>query len=70
MQIPQMQKKIQKIFSDFEINAFQLGSLKLAFTDREYLPSGLNMLTNSHNIIDTTKAEFLELIFFESDQKT
>ena len=33
------------------------------------MSSGVNMLTNRLQIIDTIKAEFLELIFFESDQK-
>ena len=30
---------------------------------------GVNMLTNSLKISDTTKKEFLERIFFKSDQK-
>ena len=33
------------------------------------MSSGVNMLTNSLKIIDTTKAEFLELIFFQSVEK-
>ena len=47
-----MQKKIQKIYSDFEIIAFEL------------VP-----LTNTLKILDTTKTEFFELIFFLNDQK-
>ena len=70
MQIPEMQKKIEEIFLDFQIIAFELVSLKTRFfTGREYLSSGVNMLTNSLNIIDTTKTEILELIFFQSDKK-
>ena len=41
----------------------------LAFTEREYLSLGVNKLTNSLKISDTIKAEFFELVFFESDQK-
>ena len=41
----------------------------LAFTETEYLSSGVNMLTNSLKISDTTKTEFFELISFQSDQK-
>ena len=33
------------------------------------MSSGVNMLTNSLKISDTSKKEFLELIFFKSDQK-
>ena len=48
-----MQKKIEKIFFDFEIIAFEL------------VP-----LTNGLKILDTTKTEFLELVFYLNDQKT
>ena len=64
-----MQKKIQKIFFHLEIYAFELVALKTPLTDREYLSSGVNMLTNSLKISDTTKTEFFELVFFQSDQK-
>ena len=40
-----------------------------AFTEREYLSSGVNKLTNSVKISGTTKTEFLELIFFHNDKK-
>ena len=55
-----MQKKTQKIFFDFEI---------IAFTEREYLSSGVNLLTKSLKILDSTKTEFLEVIIFQSDLK-
>ena len=43
-----MQKKeIENLFFDFEIIAFELVPLDTRFTEREYLSSGLNMLTNS-----------------------
>ena len=41
----------------------------LAFTEREYLSSGINMLTSNLKIFETTKTEFLELDIFQSDQK-
>ena len=64
-----MEKRIQEIFFDFEIIAFELVPLTLAFIEREYLSSGVHMLTNSLKILDTTKAEFFELIFFLNDKK-
>ena len=33
------------------------------------MSSGVNMLKKSLKTSDTTKAEFLELVFFQSDQK-
>ena len=33
------------------------------------MSSGVNMLTNSLKISDTTKTEFFELISFQSDQE-
>ena len=69
MQISEMQKKIEKIFFDFEIIAFELVPLDTRFTEREYLSSGVNMLTNSLKTLDTTKTEFFERIFFLNDQK-
>ena len=64
-----MQKKIEKIFFNLEIIAFELVALNTRFTETEYLSSGVNMLTNSLKISDTTKREFFELMFFQSDQK-
>ena len=40
-----------------------------AFNEREYLSSGVNMLTSSVKISDTTKKTFFELILFQTDQK-
>ena len=42
----------------------------LTFTDREYLPSGVNVFTNSLKILDTDKTKFFELNFFQNDEKT
>ena len=44
-------------------------ALKTRFTEREYLSSGVNILTNSLKILDTTKTEFFEMIFIQSHQK-
>ena len=64
-----MNKKVEKIFFDLEIIAFEFTVLKLVFTEREYISLGVNMLTNSLKISDNTKTEYLGLIFFLSDQK-
>ena len=64
-----MPKKIKKIFFDLQIIAFELVVLNTRFTETEYLSSGVNMLTNSLKISDTTKTEVLELISFQSYQK-
>ena len=53
MQIPEMLKKIQEIFFDLEIIAFELVALSTFITAREYFSSGVNMLTNSFKIADT-----------------
>ena len=65
-----MQKQIQRIYFDLDVIAFHLVSLNTRFYwEREYLSSGVNMLTNNLKIIDTTKKEFSEIILFQSDQK-
>ena len=42
----------------------------MAFTEIEDRSSGVNMLTNSFKISDTTEKEILELIFFQRDRET
>ena len=64
-----MQQKIQETFFDFEILAFVLVALVIAFTEGEYLSSGVNMLKNKLKISDITKTEFFKLIFLVNDQK-
>ena len=59
-----MQEKIQKIFFDFEIIAFELVALDTRMYWGRIFAIGVNMLTNSLKISDTTKTEFFELIFF------
>ena len=65
-----MQKKIKKIFFDLDIIAFELLSLNTCFyCQREYWSSGVNMLTNSLKMSDTSKTEFFELILFQGAQE-
>ena len=64
-----MQKKIQKIFFDFDIIGFELVALDTCFYWERILSSGVNMLTNNLKISDITKTELFELISFQSDQK-
>ena len=63
-----MQQKIQQIFLDFEIFTFELVALVIAFPEREYLSSGVNILTNKLKISDIAKTELFELIFLLNDQ--
>ena len=64
-----MQKRIENIFFDFQIIEFELVALNTRFFEREYLSSGVNMLKKSLKNLYTTKTEFLERIFFQSDKK-
>ena len=64
-----MQQKIQKLIFDFEIITFELLALNTHFYRETILFIGVNKLTNSLKISDTTKTEFFELISFQSDQK-
>ena len=65
-----MQKKIQKIFFELEIIAFELVALKTPFTKTEYFSSAVNMVTDGLKISDTTKTEVFEVICFRNDEKT
>ena len=51
------------MFFDQEIIAFEL------VASNTYLSSGVNMLTNSIKISNTTETEFSKLIFFQVGQK-
>ena len=53
-----MQKKIEAIFFDLEIIAFELIALNT-----------VNLLTNSLKIWDTAKTQFFEPTFFQRSQK-
>ena len=65
-----MQKKLEKIFFDFKIAATELVALNTCPYYQRYFSSGVNMLTNSLKVTDTTKREFFELIFIQSDRKS
>ena len=64
-----MMRKIQKTFFGLEVIPFECLRETLAFTERQYISSGVNMLTKCLKISDTTKIEFFELIFFLNNQK-
>ena len=61
-----MQQKTQKIFFDFEIIAFELVVLDTRFYWERTLWLGVNMLTQSLKISDTTKTGPFKLISFQS----
>ena len=59
-----MQKKFEFFFLIWRYLDLNWLRETLVFTERQYLSSGVNMLTNSLKISDTTKNEFFEMIFF------
>ena len=59
-----MQKKIQKIFLDFETILFELVALNTRFYWERILVIGCQCAKKSLKIWDTSKKELLELIFF------
>ena len=64
-----MEEKIEEKKCVFKKIAFEFISLNTNFAEREYLSLGVNMLTNSLKIWDTTKKKLLELKFFQIDRK-
>ena len=64
-----MQKKSEQIFFDFEVIAFELLALDNRYYWERILVWGVNILTNSFKISDTTKIEYLELISFHNNQR-
>ena len=58
MHISEMQSKIDKICFLLEIKAFEVIAGISAYCAREYLPSGVNVLTNSKKISGVTKENF------------
>ena len=62
-----MWKKIEQMVFYFEINTFEL--FAFAFTEREYFPPGVNMLTNSLNISILLTQNFLSLFSFRDIRK-
>ena len=65
-----MQKKLEKIFFDFQIVAFEFVALNTCSYCQRYFSSGVNMLTNSLKVTDTMKTEFFELVSIQSDRKS
>ena len=63
-------KKFRKYFLIFRKLHLNWLRQKVAFTEREYLPSGVNMITDILKILNATKPGFLELILFQRDQET
>ena len=65
-----MEKKVEKIFFDFQIVTFELVALSTCSYCQRYFSSGVNMLTNSLKVTDTMKLEFFELVSIQSDWKS
>ena len=62
-------KKLRKFFFVFELIPFELVPLNTHFyREREYLSSGVHMLSKSLKISDTTKTKFFEQKLLQSDQ--
>ena len=65
-----LEKNSENVFW-FWGNSIWIGSVKhsLSLREREYLSLGVNILTTNFKISNTTKMEFFDLIFFQSNQK-
>ena len=61
------EKNSEKVFS-FSDNSISNGCVNLSLLRREYLPSGVNVLTNSLNILHSTKIDFFQMNYVHSDQ--
>ena len=64
-----MQKKIEKLFFSYDIITFELVALNTRFYWERMLVIGCQYVNKQSQISDTTKTEFLELIFFHSNKK-
>ena len=69
MEISEMEKKLFLKNYGFWENCIWIDFVKHSLLRREYLSLGVNMLTNSFKIWDTTEKEFFELKFFQNDRK-
>ena len=69
MHISEMQLKIDKTGSLFWDKSIWSCSQKICILRREYLSSGVNVLTNSLKIWDVTKADIFLLILSEFVEK-
>ena len=61
------EKNWEKTFGFWDISIW-IGCIKLSLLKREYLSSAVNMLTNSFEILHSTKKAFCQLSYFRSDQ--
>ena len=63
-----MQKKIEEIFFELQIIAFELVAVNTRFYWERILFIGCQYVKKKVKASDTAKTQFFELIFFESDQ--
>ena len=61
------EKNLEKVFSFWD-NSIWIDCLNLPLSRRAYLPSKVNVLTNSLKILHSTKIYFLHLNYLHSDQ--
>ena len=64
-----MEKKKEKTFWILQKISFELILSNFQFYQKKYLSSGVNTLTNSLKIWDTTKKKIIELKFFQIGKK-
>ena len=64
-----MQKKLDKNVFCFSDNGIWIGFVKLSLCWREYLPSVVNVLTNSLKILYINKTDIFLLNCLHSDQQ-
>ena len=51
----------------FRDNGVRIGCLKLSLLRREYLPSAVNVLTNTYKALHLTKTDFFALNYLQND---
>ena len=60
----------ENVFSVLD-NCIWIGFFKFSpFSEKEYLSSRVNVLTNGLKILDTTKTNIFDLILYQNDGKT
>ena len=57
----------EKLFNFWD-NSIWIGCVNLSLLRREYLPSGVNVLTNSLKILHSTNIDFFQLNYVQSHQ--
>ena len=48
-------------------NGVRIGCVKLSLLRREYLPSAVNVLTNTYKALHLTKTDFFPLNYLQND---